>query len=477
MATAERLPIELLLHIFELAVENESLFDHALPTSMVESSWVKSETYHGCRWWLKSPQESLDAMQKMSYYTAKAIIATCKAWRSLGSEVLFRFLHFTNPTCLLQVCSIMDRDHTLGWRTKRLQISRYYASYGATMDEMQNSLISIIQHCPNLEIFVATWPIPSALTAVIDALCTFCSNALRTIHLHIPNTSVAKAILMLEFLPNLSSLHLEVDGPPVESSELGSASNLTLVLPALRQLSLKGLFQDFLEQATGWDLPALETVSLDFLGHREDLPDIMEFLASHGPKLTYLDINCIPPLDVATILDLCPLLKTFAFNFDWRLESAEGENFGVGTLVHRPHQNIATIGCHQLLHAFGVGEAAKYTHVDPFATYIIRRRNDMNFATLRKKDFPRLQRVRVLSRTLLRDLESANGPDGMSFKRWEQWWEQCTSQGIRLEDCTGNLLGNLPEVEEYEDEEEVEERKMEPFRELLQQCRQMSTTQ
>ena len=54
--------------------------------------------------------------------------------------------------------------------------------------------------------------------------------------------------------------------------------------------------------------------------------------------------------------------------------------------------------------------------------------------------------------TVLRDLNAADGPEGSCFERWERWWDQCARQRIRLEDCTGNLLGTLPE--DPQDEEE-----------------------
>ncbi|KAF7343764.1 NTF2 domain-containing protein [Mycena sanguinolenta] len=30
------------------------------------------------------------------------------------------------------------------------------------------------------------------------------------------------------------------------------------------------------------------------------------------------------------------------------------------------------------------------------------------------------------------------------MKRWERWWQGCTHVGVRLEDCTGALLAELP---------------------------------
>ncbi|KAG5732974.1 hypothetical protein E4T56_gene5829 [Termitomyces sp. T112] len=88
--------------------------------------------------------------------------------------------------------------------------------------------------------------------------------------------------------------------------------------------------------------------------------------------------------------------------------------------------------------------------------------------------------------------------------RYDKWWDMLTAQGIRLEDCTGALLGTLPNDEaedvaeeeededededsegDWEEEEEVESELIpsqehghgiEELRELLDQCRWMEKT-
>ncbi|TFY61935.1 hypothetical protein EVJ58_g4205 [Rhodofomes roseus] len=452
---AADLPAEVWLQIFHYASDDDELFDHALPTSVAESSWYKMIFGD---WTLRSPNEGLNAMQRRSYATKKAIMATCRTWRQLGQEFMYRFLFINDPTNLVRLRPLLDRG------------------LGVSIDELERSLVSIIRRCPNLEIFIMDWPIRDSLLSVANALCKYCPTSLRTLHLNVPNSSLAKVILILDGLPALTCLHLTFDAPTPDNFHLGAAADLALTLGSLEQLALCGPFQDFFEQLMGWELPALRSLSLDFLSYREDLPDIIEFLTQHGSALTFLDINCIPVLDIPTILDLCPQLQTIAFNFDWRLDSAEGEAWGIGSLVNRPHAHITTIGCHWLHHAFGVGDAAKYAAVDPLVTHIIRRRNDMNFSAINKESFPKLQRVRVLDRMLLRDLEAADGPSPDCFERWERWWNQCASQGVRLEDCTGALLGTLPDDEPEVDESEEEEEGREDLRDLIRQCREMTAT-
>ena len=379
----------------------------------------------------------------------------------------------------------MDCNKNLGHWTRRLHVTRYFAGSASTIETTQNSLVSIIRHCNKLETFVVNWPLSVSLSAVANALCTYTPRSLRVLHINIPTAALAKLIIMLQCLHKLEAVHVEFDGPPPEHIRLGAAGDLELTLPVLRHLSLRGPFQDFVEQAIDWHLPALRILSLDFINYREDFPDLLEFLTEHGGELTMLDLNCIPPLDVPAILDLCPLLTTFTFNPDWRIPGWENHQLSESPLVRSPHSHITTIGLHHLMYAFGVGYAASYNKIDPFVTQSIRRQNDINFAALHRRNFPRLARIRVLNATLLGDLEKNNGPSQRCFERWERWTRQCQHEGIRLEDCTGATLGTLPE---YDDESEVgteeesvveggaqaEGQQMTTLRELLLECRKMN---
>jgi len=292
---------------------------------------------------------------------------------------------------------------------------------------------------------------------------------------------LARVIWMLDLLPALMSLHIEFGGRPSEGLQLGAASGLVLTLKRLQSLSLRGFFTDFLEQAVSWEFPALESLALDFLNYRDDSPDVMEFIEIHGGGLTFLDVNTISSLDVATVLSKCPQLTTFCFNPDWKLPPDPTVFGEASRLVRHPHHNITTIGCHQLLYAFGVGYAATYASMDPLSTLLIRRANDMNFAALTKRNFPNLQRIRVLNKMLLRDLETADGPERSCYERWERWWDQCARQRVRLEDCTGAVLGTLPEKEMDEDDESALSHESEPpkdtltvIRELMLECRRLT---
>ena len=410
---------------------------------------------------------------------------TCKRFRALGSEFLFRCLFFNNPSNLLALCAILDSSASsattltasFGWWTRRIHLTRYYASAATntTLLDLENALVSIIRHCPNLEIFIVDWPLRESFGAIADALATYpCRRSLRTVHWAVGADSVAKVIWALDCLPYIVALHVEFAAPPgiedydLSTPLLGSASGLRLSLPRLQQLSLRGYAQEFIDQATSWSLPSLRSFSLTTTTTGTPLPDIPLFLTHHGLHLLFLDLNTLSMLDLPTILDLCPSLNTLTFNPDWRLRPP-AELDGSSHIVNRPHPGITTIGLHGLLYAFGVGYAAEYASTDPLTAQIIRRSNDMNVSALTLHNFPSLKRVRALGRGMLLDLNKADGPNrtedgGAGFERWSRWWGMCVKAGVRLEDCTGGLLGVLPEderdesdSEEGEDSEEEED--------------------
>jgi hypothetical protein len=501
---AHRVPNEIWLHIFELATA-DYLPNGDLPNSMDRSAWFKN--IYGA-WCLQSPDELAMNAQKKRHRTVKvrytgfaaargtltwslqAILSTCKRWHHIAGEFLFNHIAVFRPPLMDPLCRVLDNEPHLGTYARNI----YLGGPAIPGAESLAILVSIIRHCPNVGTMVITWRLTSTFSAAIaDALLSFTSKNIRTLCWNMSSSAQPKVIWALNALrKSLTSLRLEFEAPTSENNPLGSAGNLNLSLPHLQTLSLRGSFQDFLEQCTDWSLPVLHHVTLNFALSRNDLPDVDEFCKQHGTSLTFLDLDCIHVLDVATILDLCPNLTTFLFNGDWRLPTSD-EHPMESKLTNSPHPNIATIGLHQLLYAFGVGHAAKS---DTFKIEYMQRSNDMNFAALIKRNFPKLQCVRVLSRDLLRALESNNGPSQSGLSRWEWWWDQCAQQGVRLEDCTGGVLGTLPQDEPESgddddgcgsDESESDESEtqgdwqdenrpptIQELRDLLEECRRMS---
>lgn len=385
---------------------------------------------------------------------------------------------------------VLENEPHLGTYTRCIYLA------GTTTAETDSLaiLVSIIRHCPNVDTMIIAWPLtPTFSAAIADALLSFTSKKIRTLCWNMSSSAQPKVIWALNALRrSLTSLCLEFEAPTSENNPLGSAGNLDLSLPHLQTLSLRGSFQDFLEQCTEWSLPALQHVVLDFALNRNDLPDVNEFCKQHGTNLTFLDLNCLQTLDVAAILDVCPNLTTFLFNGDWRLPTTD-EYPMESKLTNSPHPSITTIGVHHMLYAFGVGYAA---NADRFKTEFMQRSNDMNFASLTKRNFPKLQCVRILSRALLMALEKNNGPSQLGLSRWERWWDQCAKQKVRLEDCTGGLLGTLPQDEPESDDEDSDDEcesdeyesgeyegdwqeegrppTIQELRDLLEECRRMS---
>ncbi|KAG2112409.1 hypothetical protein DEU56DRAFT_842911 [Suillus clintonianus] len=452
---AESLPPELWSHIFGLAADEDTIFYPGLPTSMTQSSWASSLVTD---WQLRTPRDSINMVQRRSYATKKSIISTCKSWRRLGIEFLVRYLFFNDPSKLRSLTSLLTSNPSLGWWTRRLHITHFLYERGPSLDDFEAALTTVLTQTPNLEIFIVDWPLSRAFGPIADTLGTHCKN-LRTAHWHVPAELLPKVIWALDALPLLVSLALEFDAPLKDSDTLtlGSAQDVKLHLPNLQQLILRGYSAEFIEQANGWTLPLLHSFSFDFGSKLEDVPDVLSFLSTHGTSLLFLDLYCIPALDIRTVLDLCPLLTAFSFNLDWKITPIDNTADGPIVLTNRPHEHIAHIGLHGLLFAFGVGLASAYATPDPLRSLLVQRTNDRNFAALTKASFPKLERVRVLSPTVLTDLDRANGPQGGGMERWERWAGMCEGMGIRLEDCTGALLGTLPQEYEEEDEEDEDE--------------------
>lgn len=477
----DSLPAEVWTYIFDLATEEPILSNLALPTAWDESAWFRTVFEE---WALKSPTDRIHDIQRRGYKTKKAIVSTCRAWRQIGSEYLFKFILVERPSQLGALCGRLDKDASLGWWSRRFHLDRY-----GSVDSVEDYLVSIIQHMPNLQSFGVSWSLGDSFGTVADALCTFCPQSLRTVQWSVSCSALSRVIWALASLPNLTCVSIDFR-PPTSSLRLGSASGLSPTLPHLSQLSLHNNFTDFVELATDWSLPSLESLTLDYGSNIDTLPDIPMFLTSHGLNLTYLDLNLIPPVDLPGVLSLCPHLRTFCFNPDWPVNT-DPLDLHIARIVSKPHAHIVNIGLHQLLHAFGVGYTAAMDARQPLRAHLIRRTNDLTFAALNRWNFPSLRCIRVLNRGLLSDLERANGPDKSCFERWERWWNMCSRMGVRLEDCTGELLGNLPELEgEVEDEDGTETAlsgesnrdgeqaaaNTPELRQLLYECRKMNAT-
>ncbi|KAF7323798.1 NTF2 domain-containing protein [Mycena kentingensis (nom. inval.)] len=464
------LPAEILTQIFDIASDEDVIFGHALPTAMAESAW-DGDAYGN--WKLRAPELAIEQVQRESYATKKAIVRTCTKWRVIGSEFLFRCLFFTDPARLVDLSDILNSSSasattataSLGWWTRRIHFTRSSAS---ASDQLRDALVRVIQHCPNLEIFILDAPMDGATFGpIVDTLAMYSKKSLHTLYVKIPASALPKVIWAFDSLKQLFAAHVDVRRDSNEQcattgeTPLGAAGDIQLRLPNLRQLSFRGHIQQLTEQAAGWALPALRFLSLDAEESFADLPDVLAFLGAHGSYLQFLDVNSGPAQSLPRILAACPALTTLAFNGDWRVIGAEDDD----AAPPLAHERLSSIGLHGLGYAFGVHpEQLRRAEEDgqnddPVSVWLVTSANDRTLKALCSKEaFPALTRVRALSGALLGWLEEADGPrqDGGGMERWENWWEMTKKAGIRLEDCTGNLLGELPQDGEQDDDEDAD---------------------
>ncbi|PPR03726.1 hypothetical protein CVT24_007374, partial [Panaeolus cyanescens] len=441
--TITSLPSEILTQIFDAASDEDIIFQPGLCTSLAESVWYKSKLFStninegGSRgdgrerwsgeWRLRSPQEAMNMIQRRAGVTKLSIILTCKQWNTTGAQFLYRCLHFSSPhkmvslarhlTATLQSSPTSTITRTHGWWTRRIHIARYTTpSTSITVSEMEHALITIINHCPNLDILVAERPLGSAFGPVISTIATV--STLRTLHCAIPGEALKKILLAFASLPNLTNAFVDFSTPVNSTQEIAylGASNISLKMAELEQLQLRGYMAEFIDIASGWEMPKLRAVTMDggTVRDRESVGDVVAFLETHGQGLVFLDMNFEQGVDVARVLEVCAGLRTFCFNVDWRLatqpqvQAQMGMPMGgyggyatISTLTKMPHRSITTIGLHGLTHAFGVGVVGSTQHLHPLTSRLIVESNERNIASLTKRNFEVLERVRVLGRGLL----------------------------------------------------------------------------
>jgi hypothetical protein len=435
----------------------------------------------------------------------QAIVLTCRKFYTIAYDSLFRYIFLPTPRRLASVVNILNTEPELALRTRRLQL------FSAPPDTASALLLrGILRQCKHLEVLVIDGVMSQK---VFGELAGDLRKSLKAIEFSLATDCLPKLIAMLSGRPRLECISLTFFHPVKKRTSIGTAtsefdvplgavSNITLALSSLLQLTVRGPCSAFVEQAAGWTLPRLQTFTIDSGAEQSDLPDLVEFLTSHGEALEYLDVDGLEPVPIKDILALCPMLTTLIFNPDWRLVPAnEDINHAAAVLTQGPHDAITHIGLHGLHDALGVSRqlsvdgqelkllpTASQMHIS-----LLRRTNESVFRALTKANFPNLKCVRAVSRPLLAALERANGPgkEPGCFDRWERWWTQCANAGMRLEDCTGDYLGTLPEPEVEEEEEDEDgseewsgseedeegrETIRDELRELLVECQKMTAT-
>lgn len=320
---------------------------------------------------------------------------------------------------------------------------RYLRTNEEDFAETSEILSSMVNSCRGLELLFIDLPLMRSFPEVADSLCTHLPRRLQTLCLHTSLDQLRSILIVLDTLSaSLLHIYIEIRGPDVDEVKLGMMSGIVITFPRLRQLLLYGRISDLVEEASSWEFPSLEILTLNCLYFKEAIPDVEELLRNNGSQLTHLDVDAMSTVDLPSLAQLCPRLESLSFNGDWHFS---------GSPLRFPHPNITFVGLHGLRHAFGVGWVPG---VSPHLQHSQQHHNDNNMRALSRTKFPKLDRVRVLDNTLLQDLEAANGPSKDCYRRYEWWWDHCIGQGFRLEDCTGADLGTLPDIEQ-DDESEV----------------------
>ncbi|KAJ7075282.1 hypothetical protein B0H15DRAFT_1027143 [Mycena belliarum] len=420
------LPPELWTQIFDLAADEGLILQHRLSTLMSglehfqKNLWISPA---------ESLQEELDRVQRRSYRTKKAIVLTCKRWRALEHESLFRFLCFRAAPSRL--CDILDTSAaaattaaaSLGWWTRRIHAEVMYDSIKP--EEHPNALVRILRHCPNLEIFVVERMLQGTnLTAIADAL------------LH-------KLVATLPALPYICVAHIDLYLRQHVIPPAGPDDRLRL--PHLQQLSLSGSPHQLLHAAKHWHLPALRTVMLSCAAHpgahHPAIPALLAFLAVHGAQLTELELSFGPVMPLGRMLAACPALTALVFNGDWAVDLLSDAGAPQGTPPFA-HARLARVGLHGLMHAFSRDPELEGERVAA----------DMNERALAllcdRVRFPALRRVRVLNGEVSRERERAQAEGGGTAQRsartWARWDGMFARAEIQLENWSGKVLPPWP---------------------------------
>ena len=102
-------------------------------------------------------------------------------------------------------------------------------------DNFEDALVSIIQHCPNLEIFIVEQLLKGAFGPVADTLKTYASRRLPTVHWNVTGDAFPKIIWALDSLSSRYRAYRYRNSCIIRSSTiLGSASDLP---PSPKQLA------------------------------------------------------------------------------------------------------------------------------------------------------------------------------------------------------------------------------------------------
>jgi hypothetical protein len=172
------------------------------------------------------------------------------------------------------LCTTLNSEPVLGQRTRRMHIGQRahfaFVNEGPTCHSDTFSLT--VRHCPNLEILIIEGIIHNSFSSIVTSLFTHCSKSLRTVHWVVPFRQLPQVIWALHSLSSLTYVHIGFSSYQSSwADHPGVANDIILELHNLRQLSLEDVAQEFMERACRWNMPSLESFSLDLRNNHTEL--------------------------------------------------------------------------------------------------------------------------------------------------------------------------------------------------------------
>lgn len=265
-------------------------------------------------------------------------------------------------------------------------------------------------------------------------------TALKFVSWYIPFQRKVPMAIVFSKMPGLLSARLE-NSSSILDEQVDTAAP-SVYLPSLETLALSRASIHTLTYMSTWAMPKLRTLDIN-LGFSDSVDDINVLLRAFGDRLHTLILQafCQPSatVDVRSILAMCPNLTTFTFNLDWLFRDP---------LSPSSHSNLTRIGFNTggSLFAFVTPDP----NAPPWISHIPLSSEAVgNLSNLDKIHFPRLSTIRVLSGLPLILHMRQGGVDALDTSKsaaWTSLCQRCSSEGIRLEDATGNDFGKKPVV-------------------------------
>jgi len=326
-----------------------------------------------------------------------------------------------------------------------------------------DQLIELIEHLPNLQAILnesvyfgknmntTLKKYPKLLQAAGKL------SAVKFISWHLPYVEKVDMSTTASYfnITNLVSLCLEnryiLQPEPEGLQETPAVSKIAsaftdLCMPALENLSLHGVTKSLLglgsvaSSSSSWSLPNITLLEVDFhcgfLDTEMSVDDTQGLLQKHGSNLQTLNIHgpCLRTcVDMNSTFSLYPNLRSLSFCIHWGIPLNTLKSFHSSSkLAHIGFDYLGSL----------IQFEGKSLH-DSVAE---------NIKKLNRSNFPLLSSIQLLKPSDLH-LYMEIGGEALTMNNARIFLElqkHCATEGIQLEDCTGNKFGTPPEFPSLE---------------------------